>query len=94
VRQVHADPTAVLLDPKGTLGRLYAAKTTPHMFIIDPSGKLIYDGAIDDKPTTDEADITTAHNYVDAALTAAMAGQPVQISSTRPYGCSVKYARE
>ncbi len=94
LKEIHAAPTAVLLDPEGKLGRLYGAKTTPHMFIIDPSGKLIYDGAIDDKPTTDAADIATAHNYVDAALTAAMAGQPVEVSATRPYGCSVKYARE
>jgi peroxiredoxin len=94
VRQVHAAPTAVLLDPQGKLGRLYEAKTTPHMFVIDPNGTLIYDGAIDDKPTTDASDIATAHNYVDAALTAAMAGQPVQVPVTRPYGCSVKYARE
>jgi peroxiredoxin len=94
VQQVHAAPTAVLLDPEGKVGRLYAAKTTPHMFVIDPTGKLIYDGAIDDRPTTDTADIAGAHNYVDAALTAAMTGQPVQVSVTRPYGCSVKYARE
>jgi peroxiredoxin len=94
VREVHAVPTAVLLDPQGKLGRLYEAKTTPHMFIIDPGGKLIYDGAIDDKATTDTSDIAGAHNYVDAALTAAMAGQPVEVSVTRPYGCSVKYARE
>ncbi len=94
VRQVHAAPTAVLLDPDGKLGRLYEAKTTPHMFVIDPNGTLIYDGAIDDRPTTDVSDVPGAHNYVDAALTAAMAGQPVQVSVTRPYGCSVKYARE
>ncbi len=94
VKEVHAAPTAVLLDPEGKLGRLYGAKTTPHMFVIDPTGKLIYDGAIDDKPTTDAADVASAHNYVDAALTAAMAGQPVEVSATRPYGCSVKYARE
>jgi peroxiredoxin len=92
VQQVHAAPTAVLLDPEGKLGRLYEAKTTPHMFVIDPNGKLIYDGAIDDKPTTDVSDIAGAHNYVDAALTAAMAGQAVQVAVTRPYGCSVKYA--
>ncbi len=94
IREVHAAPTAVLLDPEGKLGRLYGAKTTPHMFVIDPDGKLVYDGAIDDKPTTDVSDIAAAHNYVDAALTAAIAGQPVEVSVTRPYGCSVKYARE
>ncbi len=94
IREVHAAPTAVLLDPEGKLGRLYGAKTTPHMFVIDPDGKLVYDGAIDDKPTTDVSDIAAAHNYVDAALTAAIAGQPVEVSVTRPYGCSVKYARD
>ena len=91
VLQVHASPTAVLLDPEGKLGRLYQAKTTPHMFIINPDGVLIYDGAIDDKPTTDLADIGVAHNYVDAALEAAVAGRPIEVSVTRPYGCSVKY---
>jgi peroxiredoxin len=91
VLEVHAAPSAVLLDPEGKLGRLYQAKTTPHMFIIDPNGVLIYNGAIDDKPTTDLSDIAAAHNYVDAALEAALAGRPVEVSVTRPYGCSVKY---
>jgi peroxiredoxin len=90
--RVRAHPTAALLDPSGEIGRLYGAKTTPHMFIIDPQGKLIYAGAIDDKATTDVADVKTAKNYVSAALTQSMAGQPVQVTSTRPYGCSVKYA--
>jgi peroxiredoxin len=89
--QVRAHPTAALLDPSGEIGKLYGAKTTPHMFIIDPQGKLIYAGAIDDKATTNTADVKTAKNYVSAALTEAMAGQPVQVASTRPYGCSVKY---
>jgi peroxiredoxin len=88
---VRAHPTAALLDPSGEIGKLYGAKTTPHMFIIDPQGKLIYAGAIDDKATTDVADVKGAKNYVSAALTEAMAGQPVQVASTRPYGCSVKY---
>ncbi|HEY6292014.1 MAG TPA: redoxin domain-containing protein [Terriglobia bacterium] len=91
VLEVHAAPSAVLLDPEGKLGRLYQAKTTPHMFIIDPNDILIYNGAIDDKPTTDLSDIAAAHNYVDAALEAALAGRPVEVSVTRPYGCSVKY---
>ncbi len=86
-----ASPTAALLDPTGAIGHEYAAKTTPHMFVIDPSGKLIYAGAIDDHPTTDTSDIKASKNYVSAALTEAMAGQPVATSSTRPYGCSVKY---
>jgi peroxiredoxin len=92
MERVHAHPTAAILDPKGEIGRLYGAKTTPHMFVIDPQGKLIYAGAIDDKPTTDTTDVKGAKNYVSAALTEAMAGQPVQVASTRPYGCSVKYA--
>lgn len=92
IEKVHAHPTAAILDPSGTIGRAYGAKTTPHMFVIDPSGKLIYDGAIDDKPTTDTADVKGAKNYVSAALTEAMAGRTVEVASTRPYGCSVKYA--
>jgi peroxiredoxin len=92
MERVHAHPTAAILDPKGGIGKLYGARTTPHMFVIDPQGKLIYAGAIDDKPTTDTADVKGAKNYVSAALTEAMAGQPVQVASTRPYGCSVKYA--
>jgi peroxiredoxin len=87
----RAHPTAAILDPSGEIGKLYGAKTTPQMFIIDPQGKLIYAGAIDDKATTDVADVKGAKNYVSAALTEAMAGQPVQVASTRPYGCSVKY---
>ncbi len=92
IEKVHAHPTAAILDPSGTIGREYGAKTTPHMFVIDPNGKLIYDGAIDDKPTTDTADVKGAKNYVSAALTEAMAGRTVEVASTRPYGCSVKYA--
>ncbi len=91
--QVHADPTAVLMDPGGTLGRLYNAKTTPDMYVIDPSGKLIYSGAIDDRPTTDVSDVHGANNYVSDALTEAMAGKPVAKPYTRAYGCSVKYAQ-
>ncbi|HEX4019651.1 MAG TPA: thioredoxin family protein [Acidobacteriaceae bacterium] len=90
--KMHAAPTAVLLDPSGTIGRLYDAKTTPNMYVIDPGGKLIYQGAIDDHPTTDVADIPRSKNYVSAALTEAMAGKPVTTAVTRPYGCSVKYA--
>jgi hypothetical protein len=91
IKQVNAAPTAVLLDASGTLGHLYDAKTTPHMFIINPQGTLIYNGAIDDKPTADRSDITGAKNYVSAALGEALAGKPVTTPSTRPYGCSVKY---
>jgi peroxiredoxin len=89
--QVHAAPTAVLMDPEGKLGRLYSAKTTPQMVVIDPSGKVIYDGAIDNRPTSDVQDVHGADNYVSDALTAAMAGKPVSTPYTRPYGCAVKY---
>ena len=88
-RKVHAD--AVLPDPTGAVGRRYRAKTTPHMFVIDPKGVLIYKGAIDDKPSTDLEDIPTAKNYVRAALDEAMAGKKVSVPATPPYGCSVKY---
>jgi hypothetical protein len=92
LRQMNAAPTAALLDPRGEVGRLYSAKTTPHMFIINPAGTLIYDGAIDSKPTTDQADIASATNYVSQGLGEAMAGKPVTTPVSRPYGCSVKYA--
>jgi peroxiredoxin len=91
LKKMKAAPTAALLDPEGKIGRLYEAKTTPHMFVIDPKGKLIYQGAIDDKPTTNHADIKTAHNYLNDALDSAMAGKAVPVAATRPYGCSVKY---
>lgn len=93
LKRMNAVPTAALLDPQGDVGRLYSAKTTPHMFIINPAGVLIYDGAIDSKPTTDQADIASAKNYVSEALAEAMSGKPVTTPSSRPYGCSVKYAR-
>jgi len=84
-------PTAIFADADGKLGHLYAAQTTPHMFIIDPKGILIYQGAIDDTPSTDIEDVKTAKNYVSAALDAAMNGLPVVVSSSKSYGCSVKY---
>jgi peroxiredoxin len=90
--QVHAVPTAVLLDPEGKLGRMYSAKTTPQMVVIDPSGKVIYDGAIDNRRTDNVDDIHGADNYVSDALTEAMAGKPVVTPYTRPYGCYVKYS--
>jgi peroxiredoxin len=91
LKQANAAPTAVLLDPTGALGHLYDAKTTPQMYIINPQGTLIYNGAIDDRATTDRADVNDAKNYVSLALTEALAGKPVSEASTRPYGCSVKY---
>lgn len=90
--KMHASPTAALLDPSGDLGHLYDAKTTPHMIVINPQGSIIYDGAIDDHPTSDQADIASSKNYVEEALTEAMSGRPVETAITRPYGCSVKYA--
>jgi peroxiredoxin len=84
VKQVKASPTAVLLDPTGELGHLYSAKTTPHIFIINPQGILIYDGAIDDKPTTDLEDVAGAKNYVSAALQEAMTGKEVAVATSRP----------
>jgi hypothetical protein len=92
LKTMKAAPTAALLDPTGTIGRLYEAKTTPHIFVIDPTGKLIYQGALDDKPTPDQEDLKGARNYLNETLTAAMSGNPVPVASTRPYGCSVKYA--
>jgi AhpC/TSA family len=92
LKTMHAAPTAALLDPDGTIARIYGAKTTPHIFVIDPTGKLIYQGAIDDKPTTEQEDLKGARNYLNETLTAAMAGKPLQVESTRPYGCSVKYS--
>jgi peroxiredoxin len=91
VAKMHAAPTAVLLDTFGMVGRLYNAKTTPEMYVINPTGKLIYEGAIDDRPTPDPDDVHGAHNYVSDALTEAMAGKAVATPYTRPYGCSVKY---
>lgn len=90
-QEKQAVPTAVFLDERGEVGRLYGAKTTPHLFVINPAGVLIYAGAMDDRPSTDPADVDGAHNYVAAALDAALAGQPVAVAATQPYGCSVKY---
>src|SRR5205823_4615834 len=81
-----AAPKAVLIDSDSAAGRAYAAKTTPHMFIVDPAGSLIYAGAIDDKRSTNPADTKTANNYVRAALYEALAGKPVTVASTIPYG--------
>ncbi len=86
-----AQPAATLLDSTSETGRAYGAKTTPQMFVVDPSGKIIYGGAIDDKRSANPADAKTANNYVRAALTEAMSGKTVAVASTTPYGCSVKY---
>ena len=87
-----ASPTAVLLDPTGVVGKSYRATNTPHMYLIDKAGLLVYAGAIDDRPTTRRADIQGAHNYVRAALEDMTAGRAVQAPVTRAYGCTVKYA--
>jgi hypothetical protein len=89
--KMQAAPTAALLDPAGVIGHLYGAKTSPQMVVINAQGVVIYDGAIDNKPTTDLSDIPGATNYVSLALAQAMAGKPVETPATRPYGCSVKY---
>src|SRR5205085_12701265 len=90
----RAAPTDFLLDPDGVVGRLYDARATPHMVVIDRAGRVAYMGAIDDTPSTRLADVKTAHNYVAAALDATAAGQPVTTASTRAYGCSIKYRDE
>ncbi len=82
---------AALVDPDGKVGRLYNAQTTPHIFVINAEGILVYQGAIDDKPTADPADIASATNYAAAALDAVLAGKMVSVGSTKSYGCSVKY---
>jgi peroxiredoxin len=87
----HAVPAAVLMDPAGTVARLYAAKTTPHMFVIDKDGTLKYMGGIDSLATTDEADIARAEPYLKEAMLALAAGNPVAHPMTKPYGCSIKY---
>lgn len=91
VRAQGAAPAAMLLDSTSATGRAYAAKTTPHMFVVDPAGKIVYAGAIDDKRSANPADAKTAHNYVRAALAEATTGKPVTVANTTPYGCSIKY---
>lgn len=86
-----AAPAAVILDPEGELGHLYDARTTPHLFIVNKDGALVYMGGVDDKATTDVADIMTARNYVREALDRLASGAPIENAVTRPYGCSVKY---
>lgn len=85
-------PTHLLMDESGKVGQSYQAKTTPHMYVIDPAGKLVFAGGIDDKRSANPADVKTAKNFVRAALDESMAGKPVSVSSATPYGCSIKYA--
>jgi peroxiredoxin len=86
-----AAPDNYMVDADGKVGTAYAAKTTPHMYVINPAGMLIYAGAIDDKRGTSQDEVKTAKNFVVAALDESKAGKPVTTASTQPYGCSVKY---
>lgn len=88
----NGNMSAILMDPSGEVGKKYGAKVTPHMYVISPEGELLYKGGIDDKPTTDEADIEGAKNYVRNALDQAMNGEEVDPKTAEPYGCTVKYA--
>ena len=90
--QSGARPAAYLLDPSGVAGKAYDARTTPHMYVVNKAGTLVYAGGIDDKPTADPADIKGARNHVLAALSELKAGKPVSVPTSRPYGCSVKYS--
>ncbi|MCZ8113091.1 MAG: thioredoxin family protein [Betaproteobacteria bacterium] len=92
MQQQKAAATATLMDADGKVGRAYGARTTPHMYIIDPAGKLVYAGAIDSIPSGRVADIANATNHVKVALAESLAGKPVSTPVTRPYGCSVKYS--
>ena len=91
IKQHNASPKALLLDPDGTVGKLYGAKTTPHMFIIDSAGNLVYNGSIDDIRSANPDDIDKAQNYVRMALDELLAGKKVSVQTSQPYGCSVKY---
>ena len=91
IRQNEAAPTAVLLDADGKVGRGYGARTTPHMYVIDPRGRVAYAGGIDDKRSTQIADVKTARNFVAQAMEELRAGKPVSTASALPYGCSIKY---
>jgi len=91
VKDERSNATAYLVDSEGTVGHLYGARTTPHMFLIGPDGKLLYAGGIDDTPSADTDDIAKAVNYVAQGLDAAIAGNPIAVKTSKPYGCSVKY---
>lgn len=89
--EMKSSPTALLIDSGAAVAKLYGAKTTPHMFVVNPDGVVIYAGAIDDKRSVALEDVKVAHNYVKAALDESLGGKPVATSSTQPYGCPVKY---
>jgi peroxiredoxin len=86
-----AAASATLMDADGKVGRAYGARTTPHMYVVNPAGQLVYAGAIDSKATANVADVKTATNHVNVALAESLAGKPVSTASTQAYGCSVKY---
>ena len=88
----RASATATLMDSDGKVGRAFGARTTPHMFVVDPAGKLIYAGGIDSKASANPADIASATNYIKAGLTETLAGKPISAATTQPYGCSIKYS--
>ncbi len=90
-KEKGTNATAILIDADGTVGKAYGAKTTPHMYVIDAEGQLVYQGAIDDKRSTSPDDIASSKNYVSAALDAVLAGEAVEVAKTTPYGCGVKY---
>lgn len=94
LNDLNGAQTAYLIDKSGKVGKMYNAKTTPNMYVIDPDGNLIYKGAIDDKPSTDTDDVDDATNYVSNCLDAAMNGSEVEVKSTKPYGCGVKYSEK
>jgi peroxiredoxin len=91
-KQHNAAPATVIMDAKGEVGRAFGAKVTPHMYVIDPNGTLVYAGAIDDKRSANVADVKTASNYVVAALTDAKSGKPVSKTNSQAYGCTIKYS--
>lgn len=91
VKAKKAMPAATIMDTGGAIGRAYGARTTPHMYLIDPNGKLVYAGAIDSKPTANPGDIKDATNYMVKAIDESLAGKPLSQAVTKPYGCSVKY---
>ncbi len=92
MKSQRAAASATLMDSGGQIGRAYGARTTPHMYIVNAQGVLVYAGAIDSKPSANPADIKTATNHVNQALGETLAGKPVSVAATQPYGCSVKYS--
>lgn len=94
LRERKSQPTAVLMDEEGQAGRAYGARTTPHMYIVNPQGRLVYAGGIDSIPSANPEDIRRATNYVKQAMAETAAGKPISSATTRPYGCSIKYKND